>query len=321
MTECIVNPSARSGRDRQILEDLKTAFAARNIPIREHFTDGPGAALRIAGELTGEGKEGGKLTLVVLGGDGTLNEVISGIRDFSALSLGYIPTGSGNDFARGIDLPKDTRVLIDRILAGKEIRRMDVGRLVYHSKTRTLSRLHDENISDIRQFIVSSGIGFDAAVCEEALSSGTKAFFNRIGLGKLTYGSIAIRHLLKAPRIPVDIDLDGDRHIHLDHFLFAAAMNTPFEGGGFRFAPDADPADGLLNLCVAGEMSKPAMLCALPRAYFGKHYGIPGICHEKASVIRIRTELPMWVHTDGEVMMKSDDIELTCLPQVLSLIV
>ena len=322
MVECIVNPSSRSGRGAQIWHDLKTRFRMAGIEYREHLTDGPGAALRFSREITSAAPADGEdIRLVVLGGDGTLNEAVSGIADFHNVLLGYIPTGSANDFARGAQLPTDYNKLIDRIVTGKQTCRIDVGELTYHNKTRTLSRLHDEPSGDTRRFVISAGIGFDAAVCEEALSSNTKSFLNRIGLGKLTYGAIAIRQLLRADKIGIHISMDQAREMKLDHFLFAALMILPYEGGGFKFAPDADGSDGVFNLCLVGDMTKPAMFRALLPAYFGKHYGIHGIYTYKTDNIRIKTELPMWVHTDGGGVMKSDDISLTCLKQVLRLMV
>ncbi|MCR5674166.1 MAG: diacylglycerol kinase family lipid kinase [Lachnospiraceae bacterium] len=322
MYECIINPSSHSGRGGALWKELRARFEATHIPYRVHMTDGPGAAIRTVRALSSEyEKKEEPLRLVILGGDGTLNEAVSGITDFSRVLLGYIPTGSSNDFARGAGLPRDPRALFKPILAGRECRRIDVGRLVYHRQTKTLSRLHDESAENVRHFVVSAGIGFDAAVCEEALSSGTKNFFNRIGLGKLTYGAIAMKHLLGADWIGIEMTIDDGRTIALDHFLFAAMMLEPYEGGGFRFAPDADNRDGFFNICLIGDMSKPRMITSLPLAYLGKHYGLPGIYHYRTQSVRIRTALPMWVHTDGEVVMKSDDIELTCLHQALSLMI
>ncbi len=319
MYECIINPSSRSGRGKSLWNELKRQLESAGIEYRVHMTGGPGDAIRVARELTADIEGPDKRRLVVLGGDGTLNEVVSGICDHSRVLLGYIPTGSSNDFARGLKLPRNKEALIRSIVAGEKVRTLDVGKLTYNHQTHDFSRLHDDRQESTRHFIVSAGIGFDAAVCEEALSSNTKNFFNRIGLGKLTYGAIALRNLLRADWIGIEVEADGRPLTSLDHFLFAAIMLEPYEGGGFRFAPDAVSDDGLFNLCLIGDMTKPQMFYALPHAYFGRHYGLPGVYHYTAGSIRIRTSIPMWVHTDGEVMMKSDDITLTCLPRALDM--
>lgn len=320
MYYCVVNPSAKSGTGIRLWKNFEKKFQERGLEYRVVYTNGPGHALKTVKKLT-ECVDTAELPLklVVLGGDGTLNEVISGIRDFDQVLLGYLPVGSSNDFARDLSLPSDPEKIMDQILDGKEVRRMDIGRLHYNSETHTLSRLHDQTKSDTRMFDVSAGIGFDAAVCEQALASGTKNFLNRIGMGKLTYGAIAVHQLLSADKIACDIELDGVQTLHLDHFLFAAVMVHKYEGGGFCFSPNADASDGLFDLCVIGDMSVPKMFMALPFAYVGKHYGIRGVYHYTARHVRIHTMLPLWVHTDGEVSMKSDCISLDCLPHRLIL--
>ena len=321
MYYCIVNPSARSGKGKEIWNKLEYKFFEKGLEYEVHLTKGPGHATRIARKLTTVKQEDDKLPikLVVMGGDGTLNEVMNGISDFGKTLVGYIPIGSSNDFARDLAYPKDVDVLIDRIVEGKKVRALDLGKLTFNTMTRPMSRLHEENVENTRIFDVSSGIGFDAAVCEEALASGTKNFLNRIGLGKLTYGMIAIRQLLKADKVPCDIELDDGRIIHLERFIFIAAMIHHYEGGGFNFAPEADLTDGKFDLCFAGDMPPSRMMAALPFSFFGHYYWIKGIGHYVSGKVTVRSMLPMWVHTDGEVSVKSDNITWECLKEKLQL--
>ncbi|SFB71968.1 diacylglycerol/lipid kinase family protein [Butyrivibrio sp. YAB3001] len=336
MYYCIVNPSARSGKGKEIWEKLENKFAERGLEYRAVFTKGPGHASKLAKNLTSdnsknpdekEKRDSSKnkpdnslpKKLVVLGGDGTLNEVINGIQDFDNTLLGYIPIGSSNDFARDLSYPKKIDTLIDRIIEGKLVRTLDLGKLTYNSMSRETSRLHEDRIKVTRLFDVSSGIGFDAAVCEEALSSGTKNFLNKLGLGKLTYGSIALRQLLKAEKVPCDIILENGETIHLNRFIFIAAMIHHYEGGGFNFAPDADLTDGKFNLVYAGDMPSGRMLIALPFSFFGRYFWIKGIGHHITGKVTIKTDKPMWVHTDGEVSVKSDNISLECLKKKLKM--
>ena len=318
---CIVNPSARSGKGREIWNKLEYRFLEKGLDYKTFFTKGPGHATRLVTEIMSqkESESEDKVKLVVLGGDGTLNEVMNGITDFDRALVGYIPIGSSNDFSRDLGYPGKIDELIDKVVDGRKVRCLDLGKVTFNSMTKPISRLHDETIQKTRIFDVSSGIGFDAAVCEQALSSGTKNFFNKIGLGKLTYGTIALRQLLKADRIPCDIELDDGTNIHLNRFIFIAAMIHHYEGGGFNFAPDADLTDGKFDLVYAGDMPSRRMIFALPFSFFGKYYWIKGIGHHVVQKATIRTELPMWVHTDGEVSVKSDNITLECLKEKLSL--
>ncbi|AOZ96675.1 diacylglycerol/lipid kinase family protein [Butyrivibrio hungatei] len=321
MYYCIVNPSARSGKGKEIWNKLEYKFLEKKLDYRPYLTKGPGDATKIVRNLMENPDEGieAPFKIVVLGGDGTLNEAINGITNFDDVLLGYIPIGSSNDFARDLSYPKDVDELLDSIIKGEKTRSLDLGKLTYNNMTKPLSRLHDDTVSNTRYFDVSSGIGFDAAVCEEALSSGTKNFLNKIGLGKLTYGLIAIRQLLKADKIPCDIELDDGTTVHLKRFIFIAAMVHHYEGGGFNFAPKADLTDGKFDLCYAGDMPPARMMFALPFSFFGNYYWIKGIGHHVVQKATIKTMIPMWVHTDGEVSVKSDNITVECLQQKLSM--
>ena len=319
MYYCIVNPSARSGKGRQIWDKLELRFCEKGIDHKAVFTKGPGHATKLAKQLTTEDKYAKELPIkiVVLGGDGTLNEVLNGISDFEKVLVGYVPIGSSNDFARDLSYPKKIDELLDQIVKGERVRSLDLGKLSYLSMSKTTSRLHEDVISNTRIFDVSCGIGFDAAVCEEALSSGTKNFLNKIGLGKLTYGSIAVRQLLGAEKHPCDIILDNGETIHLKRLIFAAAMVHHYEGGGFNFAPKADLTDGKFDLVYAGDMPIAKMFLALPMSFIGHYYWIKGIGHHVVQKVAIKTKEPLWVHTDGEVSVKSDHITLECLHQKL----
>ena len=319
MFYCIVNPKARSGKGKEIWDRLEYKFLEKGIDYEVYLTKGPAHATRIASKITTEPGFAKELPikLVVLGGDGTINEVINGISDFEKVLLGYIPIGSANDFARDMDYPQGTDELIDIIVQGKPVRRLDIGKVSFNSLPEMRKDGKEEESTITRLFDVSCGIGFDAAVCEEAVTSGTKSFFNKIGLGKLTYGTIAIRQLFKADKFPCDIELDNGQNIHLDRFIFAAAMIHHYEGGGFNFAPEADLTDGKFDLCFAGDMPNARMLVALPFSFFGNYYWIKGVGHYVTQKCTIRTGAPLWVHTDGEVSVKSDNITIECLQQKL----
>lgn len=319
----IVNPASKSGHGREIWARLEQIFIQRGIPYRAFFSRGVGHVTRLAARLTSEvGILTGfqPLRLIILGGDGTLNEALQGISEFDRVELGYIPTGSSNDLARDLQLPGDPAAILDTILSGRIRRRADLGILTYGNTSAERSRLQVEAVAASRYFAVSSGIGFDAAVCEEALSSHSKNVLNRLGLGKLTYLAIALKQLIAARHVSCDIYLDGtDRPLHLEQVLFAAFMIRKYEGGGFKFCPAADAADGRLDLCVVGKIPKALILAALPTAFWGKHYIFPSIRHYTAASVRFEASHPLWVHTDGEVYLKSSSITISCLPGKLTL--
>ena len=321
----IVNPTSKSGLGKKIWNNLQSILDDKEISYKVVFTKGPGHAMLCAKNLLADEEAASsdtKIKLIVLGGDGTINEVLQGISDFDRVSIGYIPTGSSNDLARALKLKKDPEFLLDTILSEKSVRKLDLGELKYISKSDEHSRLKAAEDSNTRKFIVSCGIGFDAAVCEESLDNTAKRILNRLHIGKLTYLSIALKQLFASKKIACDLYIDNsDKPIHYNKVLLLATMIQPYEGGGFKFCPGADPSDGILDLCVVGDVSKAKVLIALPTAFIGKHYMFKGIERYSAKNIRIKTSSPLWVHTDGEVYYKADEIELTCSKQAVTFLV
>lgn len=316
MYHIIINPSSKSGKGLSIWNTLKPILIQKGVSYRSYFSEHPGHVKELAARITADSSDNmSPVNLILLGGDGTVNEALQGIADFSRVTIGYIPAGSSNDLARALRLHRDPIKLLTRILDGSHTQMLDLGILTYKSCFGSDGHPYIPSDNNIRYFIVSSGIGFDAAVCEEALSSPIKNTLNRLKLGKLTYLGIALKQLFAAKTVSCTIHLDGKTLIHIPRFLFSAFMVHPYEGGGFCFCPQADNTDGLLDLCVVGRLPKLLILIALPTAFWGKHYIFPKIDHYTASSIRIKTSIPLWVHTDGEVHFRSDQISISCLKQ------
>ncbi len=322
MYHIIINPASKSGKGLAIWKTLEPVLLEKNVSYRTYISTHTGHVSELTSEITSTASDAEyPLNLILLGGDGTVNDALQGIKDFSKVNIGYIPTGSSNDLARALKLRRDPVELLLQILDGTHSRMIDLGILTYEDDSKIVSRLHKRPESKSRYFIVSSGIGFDAAVCEEALSSPIKNTLNRLKLGKLTYLGIALKQLITAKPVSCKIYLDGKDPFVIPKFLFSAFMVHPYEGGGFCFCPQADDTDGLLDLCVVGNLPKLIILLALPTAFFGKHYIFPRINHYRASSVRIKTSAPLWVHTDGEVYMKSDAISISCLKQRIRFLV
>lgn len=308
MYHIIINPASRSGKGLQIWkEQVEPMLHRQNIAYRSYFSRGAGDVARLAAEISSPVSDGEPLRLIILGGDGTMNEALQGVADPGRVIIGYLPTGSSNDLARDLKLPKSPAEALDLILHGGRVTHMDMGTVRYDDGT-------------CRRFAVSCGIGFDAGVCQEALHSGIKVVLNRLGLGKLTYLGIALKQLITAKKVSCRLTLDGQPPIELSRFFFVTNMLHRYEGGGFLFCPGADATDGVLDLCAVGNIPKPLVLFALPTAFFGKHYLFKGVDLYRARNIRIETSEPLWVHTDGEVTRKASSFSVTCSPQALRII-
>ncbi len=306
MYHIIINPASQSGKGLKIWkEQVEPALHREKIAYRSYFSRCAGDVAKLAAEITDS--VDGNISLIILGGDGTINEVLQGLKDTSRVTLGYIPTGSSNDLARDLKIPKNASAALDLILHTGKTRPMDLGTVTYKD-------------GESKCFAVSCGIGFDAAVCEEAQHSRIKKALNKLGLGKLTYLGIALKQLFAARAIGCSLTLDDQPTIDIHTVLFVACMLHRYEGGGFLFSPDADDSDGILNLCAVGDLPKLLVLFALPTAFWGKHYIFKGITPYKASRIKIETTAPLWVHTDGEVARKTTSFTVVCQHNALEII-
>lgn len=204
MYHIIINPASRSGRGAKIwAEQVEPVLKAGNTEYQTYFSGKAGEVRQLAAQITAEHAAEPDLTLIVLGGDGTINEALQGIADPSKVILGYIPTGSSNDLARDLGISKDPKAALNLILHNNTPRAMDLGRLTY---------LDEDQPEESRLFAVSCGIGFDAAVCAEAMSSRIKDTMNRIGLGKLTYLGIALKQLITARKVSCTLTLEDKVH-------------------------------------------------------------------------------------------------------------
>ena len=235
----ITNPNARSGLGIQLWKELEDILKERGVDYEVYFTKYQKHATDITASITADDEPH---TIVVLGGDGTINEVVNGIRNLSKVTLGYIPIGSSNDFSRGMHLPTDSKEALEMILQSKNTRELNVGRLSYEEKSQ--------------RFIVSTGIGFDAGVCHQVMVSPLKRFLNKLKLGKLSYVGVALQMLFSMRLDKMTVTMDDQSPLTFEKVYFATAMNLPYEGGGFKFCPNADCSDDKLDVIVVSGLPK-----------------------------------------------------------------
>ena len=212
--------------------------------------------------------------------------MVNGICYPKKMTLGYIPTGSGNDFTRALNIPTNPKKALEVVLNPGRIIPVDIG--------------YAEMDSVPRRFAVSAGIGFDASVCHYVEKSRIKSFLNKINLGNLVYTGVALKRLFLDPRVDVELVLDDGEPLSFSKVYFAACMNHPYEGGGFLFCPDAKTDDGMLDVIVASNLPRLKVLFVLPTAFFGKHTGFSGVDIFKCRKAEIRVKDSCPIHTDGE---------------------
>ena len=158
------------------------------------------------------------------------------------------------------------------------------------------------------RFLVSCGIGYDAAVCAEVESSPLKGILNKLGLGKVTYLGIGLKNMLTCRHTKTEVVMDDGEKQMLNGMMFIAMMSHRYEGGGFCFCPKADYQDGRLDLCIADSIPHWKLPVIIPFALMGKHLIFKGVSSGLISRIEIAAECPLWLHTDGEVLGEHDKI-------------
>lgn len=286
MLHFIVNPQSKSGMGETIWQTLQGILNDSFVKYHSHLTAYPGHAKKLAAEISESASAEEPVSIIVVGGDGTLDEVLNGLILEKYIRIGCIPTGSGNDFCKGLSLISDSEKALRFLLAGCGIKEMDYGVAL--------------SMSDTHRFAVSAGVGFDATVCARISASKMKTLFNRLHIGKFAYLLIGISQIFLEKQSPAIISIDEERTIHTDRLFFLSAHVTPFEGGGFPFAPDAKTDDGMLSLCIFYDMSKWQCLLALLASLFRKHNKKRGVLTINCKSVTVKTPVFRNVHTDGE---------------------
>ena len=314
MFHVIVNPAGAGGKTMKKWLEAEKIMVREGIPYDATFSTLQKGIEEIASELTEHGAD-----LMIFGGDGTMNQVVNGIRDFEHTRVAFFSCGSGNDLARSLGMKYSLQEGILKMKEGKTVRSLDIGKVIFHSRTNPEGvRLEDEYS---RLFNISSGIGFDAEICAYVQKSKMKKKLNKVGLGKMIYLYEALHVIFTTQRTVSHITFDDGESHDYPGLLFTAAMNEPYEGGGFRFGTDAEASDGLLDFCTGDSLSQWDFFRIFPYAYKGAHVRFKGVHMKKARSAEIRTDLPLWVHTDGEIEYLSDHITLCLIPEKLNMMI
>ena len=297
----IVNLTSRTGKAREIWIEIEKELKKRKVRYEAYVTEHEGHARELAKELCTKGValKQERVCLVVVGGDGTANEVINGMHHFEDICFGYIATGSGNDLRRGLHISKDSMEALDGILNAKEAFPMDLGRVT-------------DGEGKSRYFAISSGIGIDADVCRAALTSKLKVFLNQLHLGSLTYVLLTVKALFTMPTTEVTASFDGGPEKKISKMIFVAGMNHPWEGGGVPMSPGADPQDGKLTVCCVYGIPRWKAFFLLPLLVMGKHEGIKGFEIVECAHYQLTLAEAMVLHGDGEYLGRHTSIRYEC---------
>ncbi len=243
--------------------------------------------------------------ILLFGGDGTIHRHL-GLLVTLALPVLIVPTGSGNDFARGLGLKtfRDSLAAWRQFCeAGGNMRAIDLGVVVPLENADGASQS-----GGTRYFCSVAGVGFDGEVARRA---------NRLPRWLRGHGgyvlSLAPTIFTFAP-LPMKITTPSDVRAASapgwdvrsnQPTLLAAFANTPLYGGGMKIAPRARPDDGLLDVCVLGGIDPFKLFCMFPTVYAGRHLEIREVQYFQSARARIETEQPLDVYADGEYVCRT----------------
>ncbi len=305
----IINEVAGGGQRKLIWQkQLKPELLRRGVYFRAYECVCAGDGAKAMEQIQREKEE--HLTVIVVGGDGTFNEIINHVDDFSRMTFGFIPIGSANDLGFSLGIPNDPVQALIHILRGDQIRAIDLGRTVYGDRER--------------YFAISSGVGLDAESCRVSVKSGLKTFLNRIHLGRLIYLINALKMLFTQPLIGGTLtfyDSKGrEKQRRIKRLYFLAGMNQPNEGGHLIMAAGAKPGDGKLSFALAENMSRLRALISLVLLVLQRTDHIEGYEVIDARGCRIDLEAPLELHTDGETHGKHAQMVIECIPGRLQML-
>lgn len=283
----IANPLAGRGRGEKTARLAEQILREKNIDFELIFTENAKHAIELANRASNKHE-----VVAALGGDGTIREVLAGIHDTSA-TMGIIPGGTGNDYARGLGIPRQTAPAIDILLEGNTDF-LDVG---FHGS---------------RIFGVLASIGFPVDVIEyvnsrrDSVLSGKPAFLSAV--------AATIRNL---KTFTVEVNVDGRNMTRRIVGLFV--MNMPYGGGGMKFTPDAHYNEGQFSVLVVGELTRWDLAITLPKIYSGNHTTHPAITILKGREITV-TGAPLPIMLDGDVF-PAEPLHTKLVPQKTTVIV
>ncbi len=300
----IVNPNAgvkKGARDWPLISRLLNSAGISHLCV---LTEHRNHANKLAGEFIEEGYR----NIAVVGGDGTMNEVVNGIfqQQFissSAITLGMIPVGTGNDWCRTFKIPFDYENAIHILKNGKTFLQ-DVGKISYFKNQGAVQRF----------FINIAGMGYDALVAKKTNISKEKGRG-----GSLTYLYFVFSSLFQYKFIEAVIEID-DKQVFKGEMFSMNVGICKYSGGGMMQVPAAVPDDGLFDVTLIKKTQKWMVIRFANKLYDGTLVNLPFISTFRGKLIRIRSVGKIYLEADGESLGHSPFI-YEILPQSLKVVV
>ena len=278
-TVFLVNPASGNGATGRRWPDLQRRARALGLAGDLLVSEQPGHLIELAATAAAEGG-----LLVVVGGDGTLNEVVNGAAGSDA-EIAVIPSGTGRDFGRTYGIPTRFDDAVRVVLEGTT-RTIDLGRAEFALPG------DGEKGTGVRLFVNAGSVGMSGAVARRANSMS-----KRLG-GRVTFYTALVREFLGWTNTEMTVAFGPGERSGPMHDVIVA--NGRFLGGGMKLAPDARPDDGLFDVVLVGDVSKFDFVITSPKLYRGGHVGHPRVEIVQSTWVTVEATDPLLVELDGE---------------------
>ena len=283
----IINPAAGSrDRTKQYSQAIHELCSKRGLNYRIEVSAAPGECTRLTREAAETGEE---YRIYACGGDGTLNEVVSGAAGFDNVAVTVYSGGSGNDFVKLFSDPKAFFDL-ERLLDAEEA-------------TFDLIKCNDDYSLNI------CSVGLDARIGTDV------ANYKRIPLlsGFRAYAVSTLVNVFRGISEHYIVEINGEK-IDAEQTLICAC-NGRFYGGGFNPVPEADPADGLLDVLLIKKVSVLKVAQVIGKYKDGRYKELPTLVrHVKTDRVVIHCDKPTSINLDGELRV-SDTVDIRIAPE------
>jgi diacylglycerol kinase (ATP) len=272
----LVNPASANGSTARRWPALRRRAAELGLHGDELLSEGPGQLTELARGVAGDGR-----LVVVVGGDGTVNEVVNGLARTGA-ELAVLPNGTGQDFGRSHGIPTSFEGAVGVALRGTT-RTVDLGRALFRGP---------DGVETARFFANVGSIGMSGAVAKRA-DSMSKA----LG-GRVTFYYALVREFLSWRNTEVTVGLDdGERRGRMHDVILA---NGRWHGGGMKLAPDARPDDGFFDVVLIGDINKLDFVTTSPRLYSGRYVHHPKVEVVRSARVTVDAPAALPIELDGE---------------------
>ena len=296
-TVFLVNPASANGSTGKRWPELARQAAAAGLEGDTLFSERPGQL----GDLARQAALGGAELLVVVGGDGSVNEVANGLASLEQRPpIAIVPRGTGWDFVRTVGIPRRIAEAAEVALRGAT-RTIDLGRATYRAWDGTETTSVFANVASA---------GMSGAIAQRANET-TKA----LG-GKASYLWATFAVFSRWQATDVALEVDGERRE--GRMFDVVVANGRFFGGGMTICPDAEPDDGLLDVLTIGDVTKTDLVRTMPKIYRGTHLPHPKAELLRGSVVSVTSDGALPVELDGE-QPGTTPVRFDVLPKALSL--